>query len=390
MLARLTHLSLRCAPAVVVAGFLGGLAFVGSPGSTARGADPEALVQAFVTTTMRRMPLTERASHLVMTSIPGTRIGPRERRQLRALQPGGIIVFSDNVGSRDGVRRWTRAVDAVVADASTPGARPVIAVDQEGGSVRRLPWAGPEASHPQLGRADRVATTARVARETARQLMEAGIDLDLAPVADLDLAPAHVMRSRSFGPLPDRVARHVRAFVTGLHEGGAGAAVKHFPGFGGASSNSDDAVARIGRTRQQLERDLVPFRAAVEAGVDAVMMSHGVYAVLDRRHPATLSPVVYAMLRRDVAFRGLIVTDSLDAIGFRAAARMSAAAGCARAVAAGADMVLVTGDLDGAAACRSALVRAVRAGDVSRTRLDDAVRRVLTYQAHHGLLPGTP
>jgi beta-N-acetylhexosaminidase len=194
------------------------------------------------------------------------------------------------------------------------------------------------------------------------------------------------MRARSFGSDPALVGRHVAAFVDGIQSGGGAAAVKHYPGFGGASVNSDDALATITRTAPQLERDLAPFRQAVRAGVDLVMVSHGRYVAVDRLRPASASPAFYRRLREGLGFEGVAITDSLNAAGFAAAARTSVATGCVRVIAAGADVALLTGSLKDALDCRARLIVAARAGTLSKARIDEAVLRVLVLKARLGLL----
>ncbi|MCW2961515.1 MAG: putative beta-N-acetylglucosaminidase [Thermoleophilia bacterium] len=330
------------------------------------------------------MTSTERISQLVMTSVPGTTLAPRDAKVLRATRLGGIILFANNYRSDPQLRAFTRAIQA-----ANPGT--LISIDQEGGVVRRLPRAAPTRSHPQLGATNRPALTRAQGAATARSLTSLGIQLDLAPVADLDIAPRRVMRERSFGSVPLRVATHVGAFIDGLHDGGGAAAVKHFPGFGGATVNSDDALARVSRTRAQLlAADLRPFRTAVARDVDAVMMSHGVYAAVDRRRPASTSPAAYRLLRVTLGYEGVAITDALHAAGFRVAARVSPAAGCVPVVRAGADIALLTGTLAEAVACRRLLVAAVAGGTIPQARIDEAALRVLVVKSRQGLLAAAP
>ncbi len=335
---------------------------------------------------LERLSPLDRAGQLVMTSIPGTRLDSRATSQLRRLRPGGVIVFGDNYRSNAQLWRLLRAtqVAARVGDATRPQA--LVSIDQEGGVVKRLPAAPPTLSHPQLGRLDRTSLTRSQARSTAVTLRRLGIRMDLAPVADLDAGPRRVMRERSFGRSARLASRHVAAFVDGLQGAGVSAAVKHFPGFGGASVNSDDALARITRTRTQLRFDLMPFRRAIARDVDAVMVSHGVYRWIDRRRPASTSPAVYRILRRDLGYDGVAITDSLHAAGFGAAARTSVPGGCAQVVAAGADIALLTGSLVDALRCRAQLVAAVRDGRLDQARIDEAALRVLRLKATLGVL----
>lgn len=338
---------------------------------------------------LRRMSLVDRVGQLVMTRVPGTELDRDTTTALRAMRLGGVIVFRDNYRSRAQLARLTRSIQAATLSGDPTRPRALVTVDQEGGVVKRIPDAPPWRSHPRLGAANRLAATRAEARATGAALAAVGVHMDLAPVADLDLGPRHVMRARAFGVMPARVAAHVAAFVDGLQAGGAAAAVKHFPGFGSASVNSDDALAVITRTRAQLEADLVPFRRAMLAGAEAVMVSHAVYSRIDRRRPASASPATYRLLRDDLGYRGVAITDSLHALGFGAATRGSVADGCVATIAAGADIALLTGSLRDAAACRRSLVAAARSGTLGRDRVDEAALRVLTLKARLGLLGAT-
>jgi beta-N-acetylhexosaminidase len=222
-------------------------------------------------------------------------------------------------------------------------------------------------------------------------LRSLGVNMNLAPVADLDSGPRHVMRERSYGRSARVVARHAVAFVDGLQAADVASSVKHFPGFGSASVNSDDALATISRTTRQLRAaDLVPFRAAIQHGADSIMISHGVYRSLDRRNPASASPAAYRMLRTTLGYDGVAITDSLHASGFRRATRGTPADGCVRTIAAGADIALLTGSLVDALSCRARLVRAVRTGTLTQARVDEAALRVLRLKSRRGLLPILP
>ncbi|MCW2920302.1 MAG: glycoside hydrolase family 3 domain protein [Thermoleophilia bacterium] len=335
---------------------------------------------------LRELSLVDRAGQVLMTSVPGATLSARDQASLRQLRPGGIILFGDNYRSRAQLTRLTRSMQVATRAGDDARASAIVSIDQEGGVVRRLGDAPPTRSHPQLGAADDVAATRQQGLRTGAALRAVGVHMDLAPVADLDLRPRRVMRARSFGSDPTLVSLHVRAFVDGLQAGGVSGSVKHFPGFGGASVNSDDALATITRTRAQLDLDLQPFRAAIDAGVESVMVSHGVYVRIDRRRPASTSPAIYRLLRDELGYDGIAITDSLHAAGFGAATSGGVVDGCERVLEAGADIALVTGTVQEAIACRARLVEAVRAGRLSRARLDQAATRVLRLKSKLGLL----
>jgi beta-N-acetylhexosaminidase len=272
---------------------------------------------------------------------------------------GGVIL----------VGRWSPAqLSAATAELHAAGCatgRPLLVlVDQEGGFARRLTWAQPDHSEGELGHLG-IGETDLEARQAARQLRSAGIDVDLAPVADT-LGPGGFLRGRSFGPDQALVGVLAVTYVRALQAGGVAATAKHFPGLGAARQNTDDSVVTVWKT--QLE----PFIQAVKAGVKLVMVSSASYPRLDTSGtPAMFSrPIVTTLLRQRMGFTGVVVTDALDA---PAAARTPDAP--ARALAAGVDLLLYTGS----AAAHSAyveLAQDVRASPTVRANVARAVTRI--------------
>jgi beta-N-acetylhexosaminidase len=211
----------------------------------------------------------------------------------------------------------------------------------------------------------------------AGELAARGIDLDLAPVADVNSNPANpVIGIRSFGADPKLVARHVAAFVSGLQETGVAACAKHFPGHGGTELDSHLELPIVTGGRSELEPALEPFRAAIGAGVQAVMTAHIVVRALADK-PATLSrEALQTLLREELGFRGLAVTDALE---MRAvSATVGVEEGAVRALEAGADALCLGRDLGPGEIERiqSAVVEAVRAGRLPEERLQEAAGRV--------------
>ncbi|MER7622668.1 glycoside hydrolase family 3 protein [Streptomyces sp. NPDC126503] len=258
----------------------------------------------------------------------------------------------------------------------------LVAIDEEGGDVTRLE-VNQGSSFPgnyALGSVDDVELTRAVARELGRRLAACGVDLNWAPSADVNSNAANpVIGVRSFGADPDLVARHTVAYVDGLQGVGVAACTKHFPGHGDTSVDSHHALPRIDVDLDTLHaRELVPFRAAIAAGTKAVMSAHILLSALDPERPATLSPqILTGLLRRELGFEGLIVTDGME---MRAvAATYGIERGSVLAIAAGADAICVGGGLadeDTVLRLRDALVDAVRTGELPEERLADAAARV--------------
>jgi beta-N-acetylhexosaminidase len=217
------------------------------------------------------------------------------------------------------------------------------------------------------------------ATAAAQALRGLGITVSFAPVADVPTVPDAALAGRSFSRDPAEVSRAVRAAVAGWRAGGVAPAAKHFPGLGGASANTDKAAVTIARSRIALDVfDLPPFRAAIAAGVPLVMVGHARYPALDPRRIASQSPVIVRLLRRQLGFRGVIVTDSMEARASLATGSITAIS--ERAVRAGADLVLLTGRGSYTPVLRH-LVAVARRSAAFRARVRESAARVLELRA---------
>lgn len=258
----------------------------------------------------------------------------------------------------------------------------LVAIDEEGGDVTRLE-VRTGSSFPgnyALGSVDDVELTRAVAAELGRRLAECGVDLNWAPSADVNSNQDNpVIGVRSFGADPALVARHTAAYVRGLQSAGVAACTKHFPGHGDTAVDSHHALPRIDVELATLHsRELQPFRAAISAGSKSVMSAHILLPALDPDRPATLSPqVLTGLLRRELGYDGLIVTDGMEMQAISAVYGIER--GSVLAIAAGADAICVGGGLadeDTVLRLRDALVTAVRKGELPEERLADAAARV--------------
>ncbi len=286
---------------------------------------------------------------------------------------GGVVLFSRNVADRAQLAALSAGIRAERAEA-------LIGIDEEGGDVTRLE-AGTGSSYPgnlALGAVDDVELTRQVAAAIGGELAASGVNLDLAPVADVnsdELNP--IIGVRSFGSEPALVARHTAAFVSGLQRAGVAACAKHFPGHGATRSDSHLELPTIDVDRETLlARELVPFRAAIAAGVQSLMTAHIRVPALDDL-PATLSRAhLTGLLREELGFDGMVITDALE---MRAvSATVGVEEGAVLAIAAGADALCLGHDLleDDVRRIRQALVEAVRAGRLPEQRLAEAAARV--------------
>ncbi|MEV0936770.1 glycoside hydrolase family 3 protein [Streptomyces phaeochromogenes] len=263
----------------------------------------------------------------------------------------------------------------------------LVAIDEEGGDVTRLE-VRTGSSFPgnhALGAVDDTALTEAVAHELGRRLAACGVNLNWAPSADINSNVDNpVIGVRSFGADTSLVARHTAAYVSGLQSAGVAACTKHFPGHGDTAVDSHHAMPRIDAELPVLEsRELVPFRAAIEAGTRAVMSAHILVPALDPVHPATLSRrILTGLLREELGYDGLIVTDGMEMQAISATYGIER--GSVLAIAAGADAICVGGGLSDEPTVlrlRDALVAAVRSSDLPEERLADAAARVRALAA---------
>lgn len=296
---------------------------------------------------------------------------------LRQLGEGlaSVGLFGRNIASPGQLTALTAQLRAVREDV-------LVAIDEEGGDVTRLEVTSGSSfpGNHALGAVDDPDLTRDVAHELARRLAACGVNLNWAPSADVNSDAGNpVIGVRSFGADPELVARHTAAYIEGMQSAGVAACTKHFPGHGDTSVDSHHAMPAIDVGVDVLRaRDLTPFRAAVAAGSKAVMSAHILVPALDPERPATLSPrILTGLLREELGYDGLIVTDAVEMQAIAAAYGIER--GSVLAVAAGADAICVGGGLADERTVlrlRDALVAAVRTGDLAEQRLSEAAERV--------------
>ena len=280
-----------------------------------------------------RLTLEQQVGQVLILSFAGTTVPGYVREALREQRVAGVILFGGNVVSPSQLRALTAALRA-------QGGRPLVAVDQEGGDIRIVRWAPPAASEPEQ---ETTGTVGLAARKAGAALHAAGITVSLAPVGDVPSARDAALASRSFSRDPARASRAMAAAVAGWRSAGIASTAKHFPGLGGATANTDRAPVTIRRARALLEAtDLPPFTAAIRAGVPLVMVGHARYPALDPTRIASQSrPIIEGVLRGELGFRGVVITDSMEARASLATGGITAVS--ERAVRAGSDLVLLTG-----------------------------------------------
>ena len=317
--------------------------------------------------------LRRRIGQLLIAGFNGQEITPELRSIAREFGLGGVILFARNIGDPEQV-----ADLAFSARQLDPDLPPWVSIDQEGGRVARLK--SPFTEWPPmatLGRSANVALTERFARALAAELKAVGITLDYAPVLDVHTNPKNpVIGDRALSATARDVALHGSAIVRTLQSAGIAACGKHFPGHGDTSTDSHHELPLVEHPPERLrETEFLPFKAAIEAGVATIMTAHVLVPSLDDRRPATLSKrIVHDLLRQELGYEGVILSDDLEmkAVAGEYAVPQSAV----MAIEAGCDGLLIcSGDHAAQVAALEALIHAVEGETLPLSRVDDALKR---------------
>jgi beta-N-acetylhexosaminidase len=308
------------------------------------------------------------AAACIFPSFPGREAPDWILRRLEG-GIGGICLFSYNVADGEQLGRLTGRLREARPDV-------LIGIDEEGGDVTRLETERGSSypGHAALGVVDDERLTGEIAAAIGADLAAVGVNLDFAPVADVNVNPANpVIGIRAFGASAELVARHVAAFVAGLQRQRVAACAKHFPGHG---STEQDSHLELPVVAGDLRDGLQPFRAAIDAGVKTIMTAHVRVPSLDEL-PATLSgPVIRGLLREELGYDGLVIADALEMKAV--SATVGVEKGAVLAIAAGVDALLIGHDLgaEAVSAVQRALLDAVADGELPEARLREAAARV--------------
>ena len=369
---RRAALLVTVAAAGVLAGWLlrGGAESAPSNG-TATVALPTVVTTA--TTTARPKPARPSLARLVgqklVVSYRSATVPPRRLlARIERGEVGGVILFTDNVppAGAKGIRRVITRLQAAARKGANP--RLLIATDQEGGDVRRMP--GPPRRSPRELGAGSTASARAAGVATGRSLRKLGIGVDLAPVADVPSGPSSFLGTRAFGTASAPRVGAAVAFGRGLQRARVAATAKHYPGLGSSGArNTDLAAVTLDTPRAAMERERASFLAHVDAGTRLVMVSNATYRAYDPKRPAVVSPAVIGRLRRH-GFQGVVISDELKVPGLRRLGLRAASA----ATRAGVDLLLFANS-SGEAEYR-ALLADVKAGRVRRGTVERQVRRI--------------
>jgi beta-N-acetylhexosaminidase len=300
--------------------------------------------------------------------------------RIRRGEIGGVVLFGSNVTTAAALVTLTRTLRA----AAIAGGQPkfLIAVDQEGGPVKRIPWAPPTLSAPQMGRIGSTSVAREQGAAAGAALRSLGINVDFAPVADVPASTASFMyrAGRTFSFSATRTALLADAFATGLESKGVIPTMKHFPGIGFATRNTDSHVVTITASRAALAPGLRPYRTAIGHNIPLIMLSNATYTAYDRTYAAGWSHAIgVTLLRSGLGFKGVTITDALDGAAFvRGLSTRSLAIRAARA---GTDMILVTGSEATSRSVYASLLKNVANGTIPISALRASYGRILALKA---------
>ncbi len=348
-----------------------------TPTPEAAPATAEEWVESYVAT----MSTQEKLGQMVMFGFTGTSDVQDPFRSLwNSYSVGNAILYGSNIKSSNSDGGFGLAQDLTdqITERVGTDIPPLVSIDVEGGSVVRFRWNPQPVSARSLGRRRDADYASEQFQTIGARLAEAGINLDLAPVLDVAENPMDTFfETRIISEDASIAAAIGSATIEGLHAGGCLSCAKHFPGHGGTTDDSHVVTPTIERTLEQLENyDLVPFESAIASGVDAIMIAHVLYPALDENDIATVSaPIITGLLRREMGFDGLVVSDDFRMDGLTARYDIGEAA--VRFILAGGDIVMCGAQSDKQQAIVEAINAAAADGQLTQERIDESVKRIL-------------
>ncbi len=304
-----------------------------------------------------------------------TTLSTEAKEAISAYHIGGVILFAENLDTAKQTKQLT-------ADLQAAADLPLfIGIDEEGGLVSRLDKSN--IPHEPIPAAAEIEDAAAVGQTIGEELAELGVNVDFAPVADVNTNPENpVIGTRAFSSDPKTAAEKVGEFIRAMEGTGISACAKHFPGHGDTAMDSHDGATYVEHDFERLRNvEFLPFREAIAAHVDFIMVGHIKTPNAIADIPATLSPAIGWLLRDDMGFDGIIITDAMNMGAI--VEEYGAGESALRAVQAGVDMVLMPADLEKAA---ESLTEAIESGEISADRVQESLTRILSLKYDKGLL----
>ncbi len=334
---------------------------------------------------LETMTLDEKIGQMIMAGIEGTTPTPETINLIEDYKVGGIIFFSDNLTSYSQSLHFINGLKRINAVNKVPL---FLSVDQEGGRVRRLPGLEELPTNKDIGLRNDPELSYRIGNILAQELKAFGMNVNYSPVIDVNSNPDNpVIGDRAFGDDPNLVSKLGIQTMKGMEDENIIPVIKHFPGHGDTSVDSHLELPRIDKSLHELhEIELVPFIKAIDAGAEVVMVAHILFSQLDSEYPSSMSkPIITDLLRKELGFEGVIVTDDMmmDAIENHYEAGEAAV----QSVKAGNDIILISEHYEEIVESFEAIKSAVESGEISEDRIDESVQRILDlkdkYEIHH-------
>lgn len=331
-----------------------------------------------------RLSMRDAVGQMFIVGLGGTEPDYYIEKMVRERNVGGVLLLGHNMRSEEQTKSLTDALQRL-ATSTDPAVPLLVAANHEGGEVQGAPWVLEQPAAAEVGERGDPGEARRIAEEIGRELLRGGVNTDLAPVVDTGSGAA--IGSRSYGADPALVAQMGTASIKGFERAGVVSAAKHFPNHGPALVDSHVALPTVNHDVETiLNSDLPPFRAAVEAGAPMVMLGHLVYPALNPVMPASLSPAAVGLLRGELGFEGVIVTDDLMMEGARRGGTTAEAA--VEAAKAGVDLLMVSAPPEEQAAAYDAVVNAVESGEIPPERIEASVERIKNIKNRYLLYSG--
>jgi beta-N-acetylhexosaminidase len=326
-------------------------------------------LESFVNIKLNEMTTEEKIGQLFMTTFIGSTINDDTKSLIEDYKVGNVILMSGNIASQPLLSQLTSDLQEL-ADTYM-----LIATDQEGGAVAKIPWNSARLiSHKHIGVVNRKDFAYEAGEDQALTLKEYDLNMNLAPVLDINFMYNSSLVSRTFSSDPDEVATLGTEYIKGHQDNDIVATAKHFPGIGRTSTDSHRSLPEIDISKEELtSEELVPFQAAVNNNVDAIMVGHVLYTQIDSEYPSSLSKIIVTdILRTEMGFEGVVITDDIQM-----GALDDYPEKVIDAINAGVDIILIVDTYENQVEYIEQLQDAVEEGTVSEQRIIESVKRVL-------------
>lgn len=330
---------------------------------------------------INKLTLEQKIGQMLLLPIEGAELPADAKAHLQKHYIGNFIYFARNLTDYKSIRELSDQLQQTALESC--GIPAFISADQEGGMVTRA-YSGAThyPSNMAITAANKGDKLELMGEMVAKELKTLGINLNHAPVLDVNNNPSNpVIGIRSYSDKPQVVAQMATSYIKGLQKGGVLANAKHFPGHGDTHKDSHLALPSIEHDMDRLNAvELVPFKHAIAHGLDSIMTAHIIFKAIDSENPATLSrKVLTGLLREELGFEGLILTDSMSMMAIQHHCGMEK--GCVMAINAGVDILCLCAAREGQAKCYNAILDAVKNGEIAIETIDKAVTRILKYKA---------